>query len=90
MHLFLHWVLLSIPTLPHLLHHLHFEALREINHLQHLLFAVLLLIMPPPLTALVIGLSQLLFHLKLIEHILILSLHQIILLCVLKNLLRQL
>ena len=90
MYLFLHGVLLGIPTFPHLLYHLLLEVLRELYHLQHLLLAVPLLLEPPPLTALALGLSQLLLHLKLIEHILVLSLHQIVLLCILKHLLGQL
>ena len=90
MYLFLHGVLLGVPTFPHLPYHLPFEVLRELYHLQHLLLAVPPLPGPPPLTALALGLSQLLLHLELIEHILVLSLHQIVLLCVLKHLLRQL
>ena len=86
MYLFLHGVLLSISAFTHLLYHLHFEVLRELDHLQHLLFSVLLLILPPLLAAFDIGLSQFLFHLELIELILILSLHEVVLLCVLKHL----
>ena len=90
MYLFLHGVLLGIPTFPHLRYHLLFEVLRELYHLQDLLLAVPLLLAPPSLTALALGFPQFLLHLELIEHILVLSLHQIVLLCVLKHLLRQL
>ena len=90
MYLFIHRVLLGIPTFPHLIYNLLLEILRKLYHLQHLLFSMLLLIISSQLTPLVIGLFQLLFHLKLIEDILILSLHEVVLLCVLKYLLRQL